>query len=128
PFANRHRRITRILSERLLESRHLPPARRLYHGEDVVLRRDDFAQLTEDAVALSQKFHDGLTAATAHGVDYQGVSTPCLAGRLDAQWAREHKLDPEEFVTWVSSNQAGIGSLSEALERFTDWRESLNYR
>jgi hypothetical protein len=130
PFLNGNGRSARLLIERALEQRGLPPPIWTAFGEDVVLSSNDFRSLFEDSVNLSNRFHKDLQDTIAAGRDYHFVPTAFLSPEISA--AQAAYVDPEEFMTWVANSSHKVNgpadsAIQQSVADFEKWKNDFKY-
>jgi hypothetical protein len=120
PFVDGNGRIVRLLTEKLLESRDLPPPLYLHWGEDVSLNPLESENHLAHSLQLSEEFHSALYQSLSTDRGFESVLNPVLAIR-----AKELLGDPtgtfdsKAFLKWCLDNREQFFSFKEAVLAFS---------
>jgi len=119
PFLDGNGRLARLLTEKLLESKGLPPPLYTHWGEDATLSRTQMESQIARGVLLSQDYHEALKEALTRGESFDSVPNPVLAIRAqELLGGIQEPFDPKAFLSWVSNRRESLSDFSESVRAF----------
>lgn len=119
PFFDGNGRMARLLTEKLLEERGLPPPLYTHWGEDLTLTRKEHSDYLGRAVMLSKEFHNQLSNNLKSGKTHETILNPALSFR-----AQELSGDPSvpfdstAFLSWIENHREDFSSFQDAASQF----------
>jgi len=120
PFLDGNGRLARLLTEKLLESRALPPPIYTYWGEDVGLPREEMEKVLSLGVLRSQQYQAALMKALSKGEPFESVVNPALFARVQELLGDPTgSIDSKGFLKWIQDHREEHTKFSEAVREFS---------